>query len=188
MPPRSYGTAPGRVEPFAVAALVTAITGVFFCLIGEIVGIVFGHIARSRIKQSGDGGAGFALAALIIGYVEVALIVAGLGVWALVYSISSTDASPTARALAREIQLVAGSAAASPRSGDVVREATRFKGLGDGEVRVGATNELAVRATDRELAAAGWALEVHHGIRARACFVVPEDREEPVRIEPGPCR
>lgn len=53
---------------FAVLALVLS----FF--IG-ILGIVFGHIARAQIRRTGEGGAGLALAGLIIGYVWVGLFV-----------------------------------------------------------------------------------------------------------------
>ncbi|PCC26459.1 DUF4190 domain-containing protein [Glutamicibacter sp. BW78] len=51
---------------FAILALVLGIfTG--------ILGIIFGHIARSQIRQTGEGGAGLALSGLIIGYVWVGL-------------------------------------------------------------------------------------------------------------------
>jgi peptidyl-prolyl cis-trans isomerase B (cyclophilin B) len=47
----------------AIAALVCSL----FC---APLGIIFGHIARSQIKRSGEGGRGLALAGLIIGYVS----------------------------------------------------------------------------------------------------------------------
>ncbi|MGP5164260.1 DUF4190 domain-containing protein [Arthrobacter rhombi] len=51
---------------FSILALVLGIfTG--------ILGIIFGHIARSQIRQTGEGGAGLALSGLIIGYVWVGL-------------------------------------------------------------------------------------------------------------------
>jgi len=43
--------------------------------ISGIAAIVTGHMARGQIKQTGEGGAGFALAGLILGYINVALSV-----------------------------------------------------------------------------------------------------------------
>jgi peptidyl-prolyl cis-trans isomerase B (cyclophilin B) len=57
----------------AIAALVLAF--VFFPL-----GIVLGHVARGQIKRSGEGGRGLATAALILGYLQVAVIVVMVGV------------------------------------------------------------------------------------------------------------
>jgi len=45
-----------------IASLVASLVGVFVCFLGPIAGIVFGHIARSRIKRSGAKGSGLALA------------------------------------------------------------------------------------------------------------------------------
>ncbi|MGO4444997.1 DUF4190 domain-containing protein [Mycobacterium sp. 2YAF39] len=56
----------------AIAALILVF--VFFP-----VGIVLGHVARGQINRTGEGGRGLATAALIIGYLQVALIVAVFG-------------------------------------------------------------------------------------------------------------
>src|SRR5882672_9033516 len=58
-------------EPFAIVSLVAALAGWVLCFVGPIVAIVFGHIARSRIKRSGAKGSGLALAGLILGYLEI---------------------------------------------------------------------------------------------------------------------
>ena len=52
----------------AIAALILVF--VFFPL-----GIIFGHVARGQIRRTGEGGKGLATAALIIGYLQVALMV-----------------------------------------------------------------------------------------------------------------
>jgi hypothetical protein len=52
----------------AIAALILVF--VFFPL-----GIIFGHVARGQIKRTGESGLGLATAALIIGYLQVAVIV-----------------------------------------------------------------------------------------------------------------
>ena len=47
------------------------------------VGIVLGHVARGQIKRTGEGGKGLATAALILGYLQIAVIVGILGVAAI---------------------------------------------------------------------------------------------------------
>ncbi|WP_255183315.1 MULTISPECIES: DUF4190 domain-containing protein [unclassified Rhodococcus (in: high G+C Gram-positive bacteria)] len=49
---------------FAVLALV-------FGIIGGLLGVVFGHIALSQIKRTGEGGHGLAVAGLALGYIYV---------------------------------------------------------------------------------------------------------------------
>jgi hypothetical protein len=41
--------------------------------VGGILGIVFGHVARARIRRTGEAGWSTATAGLAIGYAEVAL-------------------------------------------------------------------------------------------------------------------
>ena len=68
--PPAPGPQPGppvvpRTNTFAIVAIVT----VWF---GAILGLVFGYIALSQIKRSGEGGRGLALAAVIIAWVAIA--------------------------------------------------------------------------------------------------------------------
>ena len=68
--------APGYVytpptNGMAIAALILAF--VFYPL-----GIVFGHLARRQISRTHEGGRGLATAALIIGYLQLAVLV-GVG-------------------------------------------------------------------------------------------------------------
>ena len=69
-----------RNNGFAAASLAVAITGVFLCFapVLSILAVVFGHVARGRIKRSqgAEGGQGLATAGLIIGYLTLALSVA----------------------------------------------------------------------------------------------------------------
>jgi len=58
-----------RFDPFAVAALTTALLWLF------VPAIVLGHVARRRLRTSGDGGEGIALMALVLGYAVLALAV-----------------------------------------------------------------------------------------------------------------
>lgn len=67
-------------EGFAVASLacsIAGILGVFF--VGSILGIVFSHVARRKLREHpGREGEGLATAGLIIGWVGIALGILGL--------------------------------------------------------------------------------------------------------------
>jgi hypothetical protein len=70
-------------DGLAVASLVVSIVSVLgLCAwwIGGVVGIlgaIFGHVARRRIRSSGAAGAGMALAGIIVGWVVAALAIIG---------------------------------------------------------------------------------------------------------------
>ena len=72
----------------AIAALVGA-------LLFAPLGIILGHIARSQIKRTGEGGRGLATAGLIIGYIFtiIPLLAAVVAVVILVFV--STDDHPS---------------------------------------------------------------------------------------------
>jgi len=58
----------------AIVSLVSSIVGwVFFPIIGGLVGVITGHMARREIKNShgAQGGDGLAIAGLIIGYLNL---------------------------------------------------------------------------------------------------------------------
>lgn len=76
--------AAGRTNGFATASLILAIVG------GGVLAIVFGHVAHSQIRQTGEGGSGMATAGLVIGYVSivvsfastiVVVVLIATGVW-----------------------------------------------------------------------------------------------------------
>ena len=74
----SYGARPSRkTNGLAIASLVCSIAG--FLVIPLVLGIVFGFVARSQIKNSNgtQGGQGLALAGIIIGFGWAGLIVLG---------------------------------------------------------------------------------------------------------------
>ena len=63
-----------RTNSMAVAALVCS-------LVLAPLGIVFGHIALSQIKRTGEDGKGFAIAGLVIGYIFTGIAV----LWLVVF-------------------------------------------------------------------------------------------------------
>jgi hypothetical protein len=74
-----YGYPPqSRTSTLAVVALVLSCLGFMTCVTG-IAGLVLGYVARGQIKKSGEQGDGLALAAIIVGWATVAImIVAGV--------------------------------------------------------------------------------------------------------------
>jgi hypothetical protein len=79
--PAMMVAAPGQTNSLAWVSLISAIAAPFGHFIGVggitliIVSLVTGHMARSQIKKTGEGGAGLALAGLIISYVHLAISV-----------------------------------------------------------------------------------------------------------------
>lgn len=71
------GAPPPSTNGFAIASLACSCAGPFFLGIGCILGIVFGFVARSQIRQSNgsQSGGGLALAGIIVGFSLIALFV-----------------------------------------------------------------------------------------------------------------
>jgi hypothetical protein len=62
----------------AIASLVSSLLG-WICGIGPILGIIFGILALNKIKQTGEGGRGLAIAGIAIGAVLIVFgIIAGV--------------------------------------------------------------------------------------------------------------
>ncbi len=61
------------VRPVAAGTNSTAIVALITGLTIAPLGIVFGHIALSQIKRTGQSGRGLAIAGLVLGYISVAL-------------------------------------------------------------------------------------------------------------------
>jgi len=76
---------PPRTNALAITSLAFGI-GQFLglLLLGTIPAVVCGHVARRQIRRSGEGGAGLALAGLILGWTGVALTVAVIAAVAVV--------------------------------------------------------------------------------------------------------
>ncbi|OBB77400.1 DUF4190 domain-containing protein [Mycobacterium sp. 852014-52144_SCH5372336] len=66
-----------KTNSMAIAALVSS-------LVLAPLGIVFGHIALSQIKRSGEDGRGLAIAGLVIGYIFTAILLLWVLFWAIV--------------------------------------------------------------------------------------------------------
>jgi hypothetical protein len=93
-PPGGYGypppPGPGQgvgTNGMAIASLVCSLFG-WLCLIGPMLGLIFGFIALGQIKQTGQGGRGMAIAGIVIGAIAIAVITS-LGILRLVVGTAS---------------------------------------------------------------------------------------------------
>jgi hypothetical protein len=78
-----------KINGLAIASLACGLAQFMFGPLATIPAIVFGHLARHQIKQTGEQGVGLALAGLILGWATVILavvvIVVGLAIAAGVH-------------------------------------------------------------------------------------------------------
>ena len=94
--PYGYQQGPRPTEGLAVASLVVScasIAGLCGWWIGGLLGIlgaIFGHVARKRIRASGAGGAGMALAGIIIGWIVTGIALIGGVALAIAISMDSS--------------------------------------------------------------------------------------------------
>lgn len=68
-----YGAPAPRTNGMATASMILGIVGILFCGATSILAVIFGHVAHSQIRNTGEGGHGMAIAGLILGYLAVAL-------------------------------------------------------------------------------------------------------------------
>ncbi|MCW2661515.1 MAG: hypothetical protein JWP83_2667 [Mycobacterium sp.] len=81
-PPQSPGT-----NAMAIASLVCSLFGWVCLFIGALLGVIFGFVALSQIKRTGQRGRGMAIAGIVIGSV---LLVLGIALWTLAAIFSHT--------------------------------------------------------------------------------------------------
>ena len=85
-PPYAYGP---RTNSMAIASLVTSILSWVLCpLLAAVLAVIFGHVARNQIKQTGEAGGGLALAGLIVGYSNLGCSVIFIAVYVLIFGVA----------------------------------------------------------------------------------------------------
>jgi cation transporter-like permease len=86
-PPAQYAAAP--TNTLAVVSLASGIASYFVIpVIGALVAIITGHMARGQIRRTGEGGSTFALVGLILGYLHFAVVLLVLVVVVIVFVIA----------------------------------------------------------------------------------------------------
>ncbi|GHD06008.1 DUF4190 domain-containing protein [Zhihengliuella salsuginis] len=68
------GYYPQQMRPTNTYAIISLVSSFFIGL----VGVIFGHLARKQIRETGEAGDGLAIAGLIIGYISI-------GFWVLMF-------------------------------------------------------------------------------------------------------
>jgi hypothetical protein len=82
-----YAGYPGtgrHTNGLAIAAFICSLGG-FVTLISAPVGAILGHMAKRQIAQTGEEGAGFAQAAIIVGWAITGLVLLACCVGAIVF-------------------------------------------------------------------------------------------------------
>ncbi|MFI6779590.1 DUF4190 domain-containing protein [Micromonospora sp. NPDC050276] len=85
---------PPKTNGLAIAAFVLALLGFTSCITAPI-GAILGHVAQKQIRLSGEGGAGMAKAAIIVGWILTGLLVLVLAIYAaaIIYAITTNNDS-----------------------------------------------------------------------------------------------
>ena len=85
-PAYPYPYASQRTNSMSIASLVSGILAWLLCpFIGGALAVIFGHVARNQIKQSGEAGGGMAIAGLVLGYANLGLSVLGIIAWIFLF-------------------------------------------------------------------------------------------------------
>lgn len=70
---------------FAIAALITGLLGL------NVLAIIFGFVALSQIKTSGEGGKGMAIAGIVLGFAAIVIfLIIFLSIFVFVGAVSQT--------------------------------------------------------------------------------------------------
>lgn len=73
MVPPVAGPPEPRTNSLAIASIACGFAQLMFGPLATIPAIIFGHMARGQIRRTGEGGAGLALAGLVLGWGAVVL-------------------------------------------------------------------------------------------------------------------
>ena len=79
--PPPYQPAPLQNSNTAIISLIAGITGLtVFPIIGSIIAVILGHMAKAEIRRSGGtlGGDGAATVGLVLGYIGIGLLILGI--------------------------------------------------------------------------------------------------------------
>ena len=84
-----YGSGPPQTPPnngMAIVSLILGCLGILSCgfFIFSLGAVIFGHVAQSQIRRTGEQGNGMAVAGLVMGYITILL---GLIYWIVIVGI-----------------------------------------------------------------------------------------------------
>ncbi|MEV5570644.1 DUF4190 domain-containing protein [Spirillospora sp. NPDC052269] len=86
-----------KTNGMATTSMVMGLLGIFFCGFTSVLAVIFGHVAQSQIKRTGEEGSGMATAGLVLGYIVAVgwLIfwIFYIGVWAAIVGSSGSTST-----------------------------------------------------------------------------------------------
>jgi hypothetical protein len=193
---------PRRTNGLAIASLVCGCAIVLiwpFAPFLAIAAVITGHMARRRIRVTGEQGAGMALAGLIIGYVGIALsVLAIIGLSILLFAVgpaaTQDDVVDDAEAFSATIVDTALSMNAAPRDVAVIHSAhsRAFNPFGccDDNDAVLPDGTPLWSATDEDLERNGWRIQMTQQFiwDKHACLTVPMSASSTPMVTEGRCR
>ncbi|MBS1907172.1 MAG: DUF4190 domain-containing protein [Actinobacteria bacterium] len=65
---------------------IMAILSLVFAFVFSLLGVIFGHVALSQIRRSGEQGRGLAIAGLVIGYLGLVAAAVVVILWIVTFS------------------------------------------------------------------------------------------------------
>jgi hypothetical protein len=84
--------APAQTNGMAIASLVVSIVSLTACCgLTGIVGAILGHVSRKQIRERNEGGAGMALAGVIIGWIGFGIALLVIAFYAIIFIIAAND-------------------------------------------------------------------------------------------------
>ncbi|NUR71256.1 MAG: DUF4190 domain-containing protein [Hamadaea sp.] len=96
--PQPYSAQPYAQQPYAQPSAPTntmAILSLVFAFVFAPLAIVFGHMAKKQIKQTGEGGDGLATAGMVIGYIFTGLGVLLCCVYGIIFVVALNSTGST---------------------------------------------------------------------------------------------
>ena len=93
-PPPGYGPPPpgyGYPSPYGRPTNTLAVLSLVMAFVFAPAGLVLGIVARRQIRQTGEDGAGLALAGIIVGGIATALFVLVIVFWIIAFAALSSN-------------------------------------------------------------------------------------------------
>ena len=79
-PPSAAPVLAGPTNTLAIVSLASGIVSWFLApIVGGVVAVVTGHLAKAEIRRTGEQGNSFATIGLVLGYLHLAVVVLVLG-------------------------------------------------------------------------------------------------------------
>lgn len=84
-PPPAAPALAGQTNTLAIVSFASGIVSWFLApIVGGVVAVVTGHMAKAEIRRTGEEGDSFATIGLVLGYLHLAVVVLLLGLLVLV--------------------------------------------------------------------------------------------------------